>query len=113
VALAVRTRSDPLRFAERLRAVARSLDPALPLHAVFTLDEARRRSAWAARMGGQLLSQVAVLALVLTALVASGGPGGAGHARRPGGGPARRVTGTEPGSPGERSIGRGTPVARA
>lgn len=68
VALAVRTRSDPLRFARRLRATVRSLDPALPLHSVFTLDEVRKRSAWVARMWGQMLSQVAVLALVLAVL---------------------------------------------
>jgi putative ABC transport system permease protein len=68
LALAVRTRSDPLRFAEALRAAVRSLDPSLPLHSVFTLDEVRLRSAWVARLWGQMLSEVAGLALVLAVL---------------------------------------------
>ena len=66
--LAVRTRSDPERFADALRASVRSLDPALPLHSVFTLDEVRVRSAWVAQMWGQMLSEVAALALVLAVL---------------------------------------------
>jgi putative ABC transport system permease protein len=66
--LAVRTRSDPEHFADALRASVRSLDPALPLHSVFTLDEARVRSAWVAQMWGQMLSEVAALALVLAVL---------------------------------------------
>ena len=68
LALAVRTRSHPLRFAESLRAAVRSLDPALPLHSVYALDEVRVRSAWVARLWGQMLSQVAVLALILALL---------------------------------------------
>jgi predicted permease len=68
VSLAVRTRSDPALFAENLRGVVRSLDPALPVQSVFTLDEVRLRSAWVARMWGQMLSQVAALALILAAL---------------------------------------------
>jgi putative ABC transport system permease protein len=68
VALAVRTRSDPLRFAEAVRAAVRSLDPALPLHAVYTMEEVRVRSAWVARMWGRMLSQVAALAVLLAVL---------------------------------------------
>ncbi len=68
VALAVRTRSDPLRLAEALRATVRSLDPTLPLHSVYTLDEVRVRSAWVARMWGQMLSHVAALAVILAVL---------------------------------------------
>jgi putative ABC transport system permease protein len=68
VALAVRTRSDPVRFADALRAAVRSLDPALPLHSVYTLDEVRVRSAWVARMWGQMLSHVAALAVLLAVL---------------------------------------------
>ena len=68
VALAVRTRSDPQRFAEALRATVRSLDPVLPLHSVYTLDEVRARSAWVARMWGQMLSEVAVIAVLLAVL---------------------------------------------
>jgi putative ABC transport system permease protein len=63
--LAVRTRSDPAHFADALRASVRSLDPALPLHAVFTLDQVRVRSAWVSQMWGQMLTEVAGLALVL------------------------------------------------
>jgi putative ABC transport system permease protein len=66
--LAVRTRSDPEHFADALRAGVRSLDPALPLHSVVTLDEARVRSAWVAQMWGQMLSEVAALALLLAVL---------------------------------------------
>jgi len=64
----VRTRSDPQRFSGALRATLRSLDPALPLQSVFTLDEVRVRSAWVAQLWGQMLSDVAVLALVLAVL---------------------------------------------
>ncbi|HSD67870.1 MAG TPA: ABC transporter permease [Vicinamibacteria bacterium] len=68
VALAVRTRSDPLGLAEALRAGVRSLDPALPLHSVYGLDEVRVRSAWVAHMWGQMLSHVAALAVILAVL---------------------------------------------
>ncbi len=68
VLLAVRTRSEPSAFAAALRAGVRSLDPALPLHSVQTLDESRARSAWVAQMWGGMLSQVAALALVLAVL---------------------------------------------
>jgi putative ABC transport system permease protein len=68
VVLAVRTRSDPLLFGGALRATVRSLDPALPLTSVFTLDEVRVRSAWVARLWGQMLSDVAGLALILAVL---------------------------------------------
>ena len=68
VSLAVRTRSDPARFAESLRHELRALDPTLPAHAVFTLEEVRLRSAWVSRMWGWMLVQVAALALVLAAL---------------------------------------------
>ncbi|RPJ50605.1 MAG: FtsX-like permease family protein, partial [Methanobacteriota archaeon] len=54
--------------AAALRAGVRSLDPALPLHSVQTLDESRARSAWVAQMWGRMLSQVATLALVLAVL---------------------------------------------
>ncbi len=68
VVLAVRTRSDPVRFSDVLRATVRSLDPTLPLQSVFTLDEVRARTAWVARLWGQMLAEVAVLALVLAVL---------------------------------------------
>jgi putative ABC transport system permease protein len=68
VVLAVRTRSEPSAFAATLRAGVRSLDSALPLHSVYTLDEVRGRSAWVAQMWGGLLSQIAALALVLAVL---------------------------------------------
>jgi len=66
--ISVRTRSDPQHFADALRAGVRSLDPALPVQSVFTLDEARRRSAWVAQMWGQMLSEVAALAVILAVL---------------------------------------------
>jgi len=66
--IGVRTRTDPERFADALRASVRSLDPALPLQSVFTLDEARVRSAWVAQLWGQMLSEVAALALILAVL---------------------------------------------
>jgi putative ABC transport system permease protein len=66
--IGVRTRSDPARFADTLRASVRALDPGLPLQSVFTLDEARVRSAWVAQMWGQMLSEVAALALLLAVL---------------------------------------------
>jgi putative ABC transport system permease protein len=68
VSLTVRTRSDPARFADSLRQTLRALDPTLPAHAVFTLDDVRLRSAWVSRMWGTMLAQVAALALVLAAL---------------------------------------------
>lgn len=70
--IGVRTRSDPERFADALRGSVRSLDPALPLQSVFTLDQARVRSAWVAQMWGQMLSEVAALALILAVLGAYG-----------------------------------------
>jgi putative ABC transport system permease protein len=66
--LAVRTRPEPGGFAASLRAGVRSLDPALPVHSVHTLDEVRARSAWVAQMWGGMLSQLAGLALVLAVL---------------------------------------------
>ncbi len=46
----------------------RSLDPSLPLQAVYTLDEMRVRSAWVAQMWGRMMSQLAGLALTLAVL---------------------------------------------
>jgi putative ABC transport system permease protein len=68
VSLTVRTRSDPAPFADTLRQTLRALDPSLPAHSVFTLDEVRLRSAWVSRMWGWMLAQVAGLALALAAL---------------------------------------------
>ncbi|HXY38175.1 MAG TPA: ABC transporter permease, partial [Vicinamibacteria bacterium] len=66
--LAVRTRSDPRRFAAGLRATVHPLDPSLPLQSVYTLDEVRVRSAWVAQMFGQMMSELAALALALAVL---------------------------------------------
>ena len=68
LALAVRTRSDPRRFVSGLRATVHALDPSLPLQSVYTLDEMRVRSAWVARMFGQMMSELAALALALAVL---------------------------------------------
>ena len=68
VSLVLRARADPASLAAALREVVRSLDPALPVDSVFTLDEVRARASWVAQLWGRMLSQVAMLALVLAAL---------------------------------------------
>ena len=68
VSLVLRTRSDPAGLAGALRETVRGLDPGLPVDAVSTLDEVRARASWVARLWGRMLSQVAVLALVLATL---------------------------------------------
>ena len=60
--------SDPKAFAGPLREDIRALDPSLPLHSVFTLDEVRSRAVWVARMWGRMLAGVAAFALLLAAL---------------------------------------------
>lgn len=67
-AMAVRTRSEPLAQAGALRDTLRSLDPSLPLHSVFTMDEIRGRSLWLSATWGRMLSAVALFGLVLAAL---------------------------------------------
>jgi putative ABC transport system permease protein len=68
VSLVLRARSDPAGLAGTLRETVRGLDSALPVDAVSTLDEVRARASWVARLWGRMLSQVAVLALILAAL---------------------------------------------
>ena len=68
VSVVVRTRSDPKAFAGLLRDTVRALDPGLPLHSVFTLDEVRLRSVWLAQMWGRMLGGMAAVALLLAGL---------------------------------------------
>jgi putative ABC transport system permease protein len=68
VSLVVRARSDPSRLAALLRETVRGLDPSLPLSSVFTLEDVRVRASWVAQMWGRMLTQVASLALLLSAL---------------------------------------------
>lgn len=68
VSLVVRTGADPAGLAGALRADLRALDPTLPLHSVFTLDEVRSRAVWVPRLWGRMLAMVAAFALLLAAL---------------------------------------------
>ena len=68
VSVVVRTRSAPAAFAPLLRDTVRALDPGLPLHSVFTLDEVRLRSVWLAQMWGRMLGAMAAFALLLAGL---------------------------------------------
>jgi len=68
VSLVVRTSADPASLAGALRDDLRALDPTLPLHSVFTLDEVRSRAVWVPRLWGRMLATVAAFALLLAAL---------------------------------------------
>jgi putative ABC transport system permease protein len=68
VSLVVRTRTDPAAFAGNAREVLRALDPTLPLHSVFTLEEVHRRALWVSELWGRLLGVVAAFALFLAVL---------------------------------------------
>ena len=68
VSVVVRTRSVPAAFTPLLREAVRSLDPGLPLHSVFTLDEVRLRSVWLAEMWSRMLAAMAAFALLLAGL---------------------------------------------
>jgi putative ABC transport system permease protein len=68
VSLVLHARPDPAALAGALRETVRSLDPTLPVDAVFTLDEVRARSSWVSQLWGRMFSQVAALALVLATL---------------------------------------------
>jgi putative ABC transport system permease protein len=66
--LVARTRSAPGAVAPVLGRVLRALDPSLPLHSVFTLQEVRARSMWLSAMWGRMLATVALFGLLLAAL---------------------------------------------
>jgi predicted permease len=68
VSIVVRTQGDPRRLAPALREDLRALDPSLPLHSVFTLDDVRSRAVWVPRLWSRMLAAVAVFALLLSAL---------------------------------------------
>lgn len=68
VSVVVRTRSDPAALSGLLRGAVRALDPGLPLHSVFTLEEVRARSVWLAQIWGRTLAMVAAFALLLAGL---------------------------------------------
>jgi putative ABC transport system permease protein len=66
--LVARTRSLPEAQAAALRETLRGLDPSLPLHSVFTLQEVQARSMWLSALWGRMLAAVALFGLVLAAL---------------------------------------------
>jgi putative ABC transport system permease protein len=68
VSLVVRTGADPSSLAGALREDLRALDPTLPLHSVFTLDEVRSRAIWVPRLWSRMLAAVAAFALLLAGL---------------------------------------------
>jgi putative ABC transport system permease protein len=68
VSIVVRTKTDPASLATALREDLRALDPGLPLHSIFTLDEVRSRAVWVPRLWSRMLAAVAVFALLLAAL---------------------------------------------
>ena len=68
VSLVVRTPSSPASLAAGVRDALRTLDPALPLHTVFTMDEVHARAFWVSRLWGRMLAVVATIALILAAL---------------------------------------------
>lgn len=68
VSLLVRTSSNPSSLSRALREDLRALDPTLPLHSVFTLDEVRSRAIWVPRLWSRMLAAVAAFALLLAAL---------------------------------------------
>jgi len=66
--LVVRTPADPSALAGPLRSSLRALDPSLPLGSVYSLQESRRRAHWVAQLWGSMMSQVALIALLLAGL---------------------------------------------
>ncbi len=66
--LQVRTQGDAAALVPTLRKAIQSLDPALPLINVTTMEENIRQGLWASRTGAALLSIFGLLALLLAAL---------------------------------------------
>jgi hypothetical protein len=70
--LLVRSREDPARLAERVRAAVRALDPEQPLADVRTLDRVRAETLAPPRLTAALLAAFALLALAITAAGVAG-----------------------------------------
>ena len=68
IALAVRTRQNPITVASELRAIMRSLDSSLPLIDVATMDEILDKEVFQRRVQTLLLSAFASLALIMAVL---------------------------------------------
>jgi putative ABC transport system permease protein len=63
-----RADANPSGLARVFREELRALDPSLPLHSVFTLDEVRSRAVWVPRLWSRMLAGVAAFAVLLAAL---------------------------------------------
>jgi putative ABC transport system permease protein len=68
VSLVARGDANPSGLARVFREELRALDPSLPLHSVFTLDEVRSRAVWVSRLWSRMLAGVAAFAVLLAAL---------------------------------------------
>jgi len=68
VSLVARADANPSGLARVFREELRALDPSLPLHSVFTLDEVRSRAVWVPRLWSRMLAGVAAFAVLLAAL---------------------------------------------
>jgi putative ABC transport system permease protein len=66
--LVARTAGDPMSLAPSVRAVVRSLDPAMPLNDVRTLEQVVASSMAGARFRTRLLACFALIALLLSAI---------------------------------------------
>lgn len=62
------SRADPMALAPEAARVLKTMDPALPMYQVETLEAAVNRSLWRPRMQGQVIGLFAVLALVLASV---------------------------------------------
>jgi putative ABC transport system permease protein len=68
MALLVKSSLEPMSFAPALRSVVQSVDPAMPIYDVMTMDARRANSAAARRFNLMLLGALAALALLLAAV---------------------------------------------
>jgi ABC-type antimicrobial peptide transport system permease subunit len=66
--LHVRTQRDAAALTPTIRKEIQSLDPALPLINITTMEETIRQGLWASRTGAALLSIFGLLALLLAAI---------------------------------------------
>jgi predicted permease len=67
-ALMVRTSIGPGAIAQAVREAVRGLDPDLPVYRLFTMEEVLREAGWNGRLSGRMITTIASIALLLSAV---------------------------------------------
>jgi putative ABC transport system permease protein len=68
LSVAVRTKTDPKKFANLVRTTVLAVNPELPIYRVLTMDEVVAQSFWERKFFGSLFTVFAILALVLASI---------------------------------------------